>query len=578
MFGWYTLIGDEFKQLGSHIAAGSGFVSNLVLWSESGYFDNISESKPLLHLWSLGIEEQFYLVWPTLLWLAQRSKLNLLLVTCVALALSFCLNIYGISQDAVATFYSPLTRFWELWVGSLLAYLTLHEDIETFRFTVRKANAISAVGFALILLAIIFTPRKSGFPGWWAVLPALGSALVIAAGTESWINRNILSNNVAVGVGLISFPLYLWHWPLLAFGRIVQGQEPDRLFRVGTVVASTALAWVTYRYVERYIRFSKGNKFALLLVILNIFIGTLGGYVYVSGGLEGRSTLKDSGLNNQVARQFMGAHWPYSKNEACLNEYQYENAGKLAWWFCMKSDYRSPTLVILGNSYANQLYPGFTRNPALRHHTILSIGTCDFVATEDNVTGDPNEPCYGGRAKEQRDYIDKLIASERSIKFIVVGGMRNEPDDEYINGLRARIKLFESRGIRVVVFTPHLTAERDPADYHPSACFTRPLRGKAKDCSFSVDKRNLLDSRFSSVIDAIAKSNPNVRFFEQNEVFCDATICSFVRDDMPLLRDEYSHISEYASVRLQKYFTVWARENIPEIFDTELIGRELLGQ
>ena len=292
VFGWYTLIGDEFKQLGSHIAAGSGFVSNLVLWSESGYFDNISESKPLLHLWSLGIEEQFYLVWPTLLWLAQRSKLNLLLVTCVALALSFCLNIYGISQDAVATFYSPLTRFWELWVGSLLAYLTLHEDIETFRFTVRKANAISAVGFALILLAIIFTPRKSGFPGWWAVLPALGSALVIAAGTESWINRNILSNNVAVGVGLISFPLYLWHWPLLAFGRIVQGQEPDRLFRVGTVVASTALAWVTYRYVERYIRFSKGNKFALLLVILNIFIGTLGGVRLCQWRLRGSKYLE----------------------------------------------------------------------------------------------------------------------------------------------------------------------------------------------------------------------------------------------------------------------------------------------
>jgi len=125
-FGWFVLLADEYKQLGKHIAAGAGFVSNFVLWTESGYFDAGAETKPLLHLWSLGIEEQFYIVWPLILWWAWKKKFNLFTITLVLAFFSFGLNLAKYRVNGVADFYSPQTRFWELLAGALLAYITSH--------------------------------------------------------------------------------------------------------------------------------------------------------------------------------------------------------------------------------------------------------------------------------------------------------------------------------------------------------------------------------------------------------------------------------------------------------------------
>jgi len=122
VFGWFELLADEFKQLGKHIAAGSGFISNFVFWGEAGYFDNSADTKPLLHLWSLGIEEQFYITWPMFIWLSWRYKLNFPLIALTVALVSFVLSVKGVRNDSVATFYSPQTRFWELIIGSLLAW------------------------------------------------------------------------------------------------------------------------------------------------------------------------------------------------------------------------------------------------------------------------------------------------------------------------------------------------------------------------------------------------------------------------------------------------------------------------
>lgn len=254
--GWYVLLSDEYKQTGKHIAAGAGFISNLVLWNESGYFDNTADTKPLLHLWSLGVEEQFYIVWPILLGLVWRYKHEFLKITLLIAAASFALNIFTVSSHPVAAYYSPLSRFWELMIGGLLAYVTLHNP-ERLK---GHSNVQAFAGVALITIGVFILDETSKFPGWWALLPTLGAALLISAGPNTLINRYVLGNPAMVWVGLISYPLYLWHWPLLSFARIVEGQTPSRNARIMLVAASFVLAWLTYALVEKKVRSSAGNK------------------------------------------------------------------------------------------------------------------------------------------------------------------------------------------------------------------------------------------------------------------------------------------------------------------------------
>lgn len=194
-FGWFALYASEYKQLGGHIAAGAGFLQNFVLWSESGYFDNSSDTKPLIHLWSLAIEEQFYIFWPLVLWAAYKYKFNMLKVVLLILVISFAANILMISSNSIAAFYSPGARFWELLIGAGWAYLTLAKKSIVNKFSKEYANVLSVTGLFLIVVAICILNKKSAFPGWWALLPTLGAVFLIAAGRDGWVNKKYFQIN-----------------------------------------------------------------------------------------------------------------------------------------------------------------------------------------------------------------------------------------------------------------------------------------------------------------------------------------------------------------------------------------------
>lgn len=125
-FGWFALLADEYAQLGKHVASGSAFIANFILVDESGYFDNAAETKPMLHLWSLAVEEQFYIVWPLVLWVAWKRNFNLLIVTFIFAVSSFYLNLRFVTSHPVETFFLPAGRFWELLSGSVLAWIILY--------------------------------------------------------------------------------------------------------------------------------------------------------------------------------------------------------------------------------------------------------------------------------------------------------------------------------------------------------------------------------------------------------------------------------------------------------------------
>ena len=285
LLGWFLLLANEYKQLGKQIAAAASFVSNFELWGETGYFDKAAETKPLLHLWSLGIEEQFYIFWPLLLGFAWRRHHNFIAITFCIATLSFIANIICVKFAPEAAFYLPFTRFWELMTGGVLAFVSLHKP----HYLAKAPNLSSFVGFALILLGACFLDNQHAFPGWWALLPTMGSALVISAGPAAHLNNYILNNRMLVAIGIISYPLYLWHWPLLSFAWIIDSGEPRWIIRIGLAILAIILAALTYEFVERPIRSRiRKNGIVPWLCIAMLTVGVVGGAVYLADGAKSR--------------------------------------------------------------------------------------------------------------------------------------------------------------------------------------------------------------------------------------------------------------------------------------------------
>lgn len=381
-FGWLNLLADDFAQLGKHIAGGAGFIANIILWNESGYFDKTAELKPLLHLWSLGIEEQFYFIWPLFIWWIARWPKKVLPSIVIIGLISFVLNVININTTPVATFYSPQTRFWELILGALLAYGTVHHSAFLHEIKLAHRSALSVIGLALILLAALILNQKSIFPGWWALIPTIGAVFIIGVGSSAWCNRKILSNKVLVWFGLISFPLYLWHWPLLAFARLQEGEALSLFIRCCLVLTSVVLAWLTYRFVERPIRFnlSYRTRKSVALVFLMILIGYLGYNCFDRKGIAFRHKffMKEiSGYTfDKVAEQRQRTCFLMDSSDDVNN---FSNK-------CIHDD-RPYKLVLWGDSHGGSIYPGFSElernNPQISVTQFTAAGCGGLVPTDE---------------------------------------------------------------------------------------------------------------------------------------------------------------------------------------------------
>ena len=258
-YGWFVLFPQEFKQLSKHALASSVYINNFVLYKESGYFDAASNLKPLLHLWSLSIEERFYLIWPFMLYFLKRRKIPIGYILLACLITSFLFNIYYIYRKHSLAFYMPATRFWELLVGAGLGYIKTYKnqlinekiDLISKKFKMSPlliCHLSSVIGILMILGCALIMDESKLFPGWWAVLPTGGAFLIIFAGSSSWINAKILDNRLMVGIGKISYPLYLWHWPLLSFSHIIKGGTLEVPLTLGLLALCVLLSYLTYSF------------------------------------------------------------------------------------------------------------------------------------------------------------------------------------------------------------------------------------------------------------------------------------------------------------------------------------------
>ena len=275
-FAWIWMQPSQMKDFSQSLVAVSLFASNILFWIESGYFDAAAEEKPLLHTWSLAVEEQYYVLFPIFLFLAWRYGKNRVFWMIVVMAsISFLLSEWGWRNKATANFYLAPTRAWELFAGSIAAFIVQKNGV-------RKNNFLALLGLAAIIFSIFAYDETTPFPSLYALVPVLGVVLLILYADKDTLTAKLLGTKALVGFGLISYSAYLWHQPLFAFARIKSAAEPSFLLMSTLAIGSLALAYFSWRYIETPFRSSNIVNSKKLIVL------TLAGFVFFIGiGLNG---------------------------------------------------------------------------------------------------------------------------------------------------------------------------------------------------------------------------------------------------------------------------------------------------
>jgi len=544
--GWFTLLAHEYAQLGKHIAAGAGFVSNLALWQESGYFDTDSNAKPLLHLWSLGIEEQFYLLWPLLLWLAWKKRYSLLAVTLVILMLSFGINLSDVGQDTAAAYYSPLGRFWELLVGALLAL-----RLSTARSAAShlpRPDWCAAVGAVLIALSITMIDKHASFPGWWALLPVMGTALLIGAGDAAWLNRKLLSNRVLLGVGLISYPLYLWHWPLLSFAEIIAAKVPAPQYRVLCLLMAVVLAWLTYLVIERPYRARSFRMRQLVILGASMAVlGLLGFNILHREGLPFRheqlSSAKPAGARSFGFTALGVAIRKDTKVDFCHQTVP--RSGNELDTFCHQSG-AQPYLAVIGDSHANHLFYGLKSSGDKRLNQVLVVGAggCQ-PALQGGQSDNCDKQSTVNLAVIQHFDSIKVVAFSASSSWIQTRSSAQV--DVLLKGYLDTIQRLQNLGKKVV-----LIVDTPGFQESPFGCASNPLavRNQFKDANAVCEKlsleRTLPRDVYQQFVQALKNKTSAVQFIDAYAQFCDQSHCQVIDDDTLLFMDS-NHLTDYGS-------------------------------
>lgn len=578
--GWWVLLAGEFAQLGKHITAGALFVSNLALWSEAGYFDIAAETKPLLHLWSLGIEEQFYILWPVLLVLAWKRKYNLLTLTLAFGAISMALNLKGIAKNPTATFYSPQTRFWELLCGSLLAWASLYPhpkavalkgilDRWIHRMLYRSlppgdgkalANALALAGAALLALGFLKIRAELGFPGKWAIAPVLGAVMIISAGQRAWFNRVVLSSRLAVWFGLISFPLYLWHWPLLSFARIMEEGLPRADIRLGAVLLAIVLAWLTYRLVERPIRFGTRNRLTIAtLCVLMAGMGALGYYTFRQNGLGFR-------MQSQISQALLDQTVEPSNTR--LSDGSCEKLLNFAMGpgaVCLTNS-SAPEVLVVGDSHAMALNSAALLGKVPVKTMLIGMHGCLPLMGYSVQDGKLNKGCNGlpdqaFKVLDRYPSIHTVALSTRgpfyfsgqgygmegpsNYSIFALDGTKASQTDMFRKGYSQFVKelLLRKKDVVFVIDPPELGED-------PKGClFRRPvsiLEKPVSTCTHNKSKVVARQAVYRELVEQIRTDNPALKVYDPIDLFCDGAHCYGLRNKKLLYWDD-DHIAVWAS-------------------------------
>ena len=535
-FGWLALLADEYTLLAKHTLAGSAFIPNLIFWSEASYFDIAAQAKPLLHLWSLGIEEQFYLAWPLMLLLLWRTRTNLSLTIATLAALSFTLNMYQAAHNPTADFYSPLSRLWELLAGAMLACTA-----DKWKPSIATSNAMSLVGALLIATGLATITSASVFPGALALLPVIGAALLIAAGPRGLINRTALSSRLLVGIGLISYPLYLWHWPLLSFTRIIESATPPLETRILLVILAFALAWATYRFIEKPMRFGriKPTIAVISLAATMILVAIAALTIQANDGFPSRTganpaTIYPGDLGRDPYIAYLNKHFYRCADEKLRNLSPYDPGAN--GYRCFQSKASGPVdMLLMGDSHAEHLLPGLSEQ-------FKNLNVASFIHIDIPVID-----------SEKFKEAFAIALADKNIKTVIISAAWESKIAPSLDNLQTRLKntfdAFSHSGKKLYVFDdiPSFPFDSEKCKYG------RRFSGNGQTCSSDLAEHLNRRKHYYDILQSAVTESGYPTLIQTYKYFCNEKSCSMVQDGSLLYRDS-NHLtisgSEYLARRL----------------------------